>query len=53
MIGVRAMGKRSSTVKVLTDATFDQAIGKAGKSYLVEFYAPWCGQAVPIYIFHP
>ncbi|KAF9358317.1 hypothetical protein BGX34_008974 [Mortierella sp. NVP85] len=42
MSGVRAMGKRSSAVEVLTDATFDQTIGKTGKSYLVEFYAPWC-----------
>lgn len=43
MIGVKAMGKRPSAVEVLTDASFDQAIGKTGKSYLVEFYAPWCG----------
>ncbi|KAK3828367.1 MAG: protein disulfide-isomerase tigA precursor [Benniella sp.] len=41
--GVRAMGKRPSAVEVLTDVTFDQTIGKTGKSYLVEFYAPWCG----------
>ncbi len=29
----------------LTDANFDEAV--AGKTALVTFFAPWCGQYVP------
>lgn len=41
--GFKAAAKKPSAVEVLTDADFDEKVGKNGKSYLVEFYAPWCG----------
>lgn len=32
-----------SEIKTLTDATFDQEIADAGKPFIVDFWAPWCG----------
>ncbi|KAI8604832.1 thioredoxin-like protein [Dissophora ornata] len=37
-----SVGKTPSVVEILTDENFEQIIGKTGKTYLVEFYAPWC-----------
>ncbi|KAF9361137.1 hypothetical protein BGX26_005511 [Mortierella sp. AD094] len=35
--------EKSSEIEVLTDENFEQKARKSGKAYLVEFYAPWCG----------
>eukprot|EP01104_Vermistella_antarctica_P011033 TRINITY_DN301_c0_g1_i1.p1 TRINITY_DN301_c0_g1~~TRINITY_DN301_c0_g1_i1.p1 ORF type:complete len:3098 (+),score=985.10 TRINITY_DN301_c0_g1_i1:119-9412(+) len=35
--------EEESGVVTLTDATFDSTIKKVGGTWLVEFYAPWCG----------
>jgi len=33
----------AENIKVVTDATFDQDVLKAGGPVLVDFWAPWCG----------
>ncbi|KAG0324589.1 hypothetical protein BGZ99_001653 [Dissophora globulifera] len=40
--GVKAFGRNSAVVEVLTDRNFRQKVGKDGRAYFVEFYAPWC-----------
>jgi thioredoxin 1 len=33
----------SDSIQVLTDDTFDKAIGESALPVLVDFWAPWCG----------